>query len=31
VVLVQCKKGFDEKELHDKTLAEVQKAMPTFN
>ena len=30
VVLVQCKKGFDEKELYDKTLIEVQKAMPSF-
>lgn len=30
VVLIQCKKGFEEKELFDKTLAEVEKAMPSF-
>lgn len=30
VVLVQCKKGFEEKELFDKALGEVQKAMPDF-
>jgi H/ACA ribonucleoprotein complex subunit 2 len=30
VVLIQCKKGFEEKELFDKTLGEVQKAMPDF-
>ena len=30
VVLVQCKKGFEEKDLFDKTLAEVTKAMPSF-
>ena len=30
VVLVQCKKGFEEKGLFDKALAEVTKAMPAF-
>jgi len=30
VVLIQCKKGFEEKELYDKSVAEVLKAMPPF-